>query len=169
MKDAFAANGVQMTDFFGKSQAVKNVMGVLGEQGDSYKQILLDMGESANFTADAFDVLSQTPGFKIEQSINNIKLSFQTIGDIIMPTVSMIIQGISNLISFINNLDQSTKNWALAIAGVLALSGPLISFLGFLAGGLSFLISPLGLVIAAIGALSVAIYKFKHFITIGIL
>ena len=159
MKDAFAANGVQMTEFFGKSQAVKNVMGVLGEQGESYKQILVEMGDSANFTADAFDVLSQTPGFKIEQSINNIKLSFQEIGDIIMPTIAKIIQGISNLIGWFGNLDQSTKNWTLAIAGVLALAGPLLSFFGFLAGVVSFLISPIGLIIAGLTLLGVAIYK----------
>ena len=81
-----------MTEFFGKSQAVKNIMGVLGEQGDNYKQILDEMGDSAGFTADAFEVLSQTPGFQIEKSINNIKLSFQEIGDIIMPTIAKIIQ-----------------------------------------------------------------------------
>ena len=159
MKDAFAANGVQMTEFFGKSQAVKNIMGVLGEQGDNYKQILDDMATSAGFTADAFDVLSNTPGFKIEQSINNIKLSFQDIGDIIMPTIAAMIQGLSNAINWFTNLDQSTKNWGLAIAGILALAGPLISFFGFLAGVVSFLISPVGLVIAAIVALGIAIYK----------
>tara|TARA_R100001530_G_scaffold136373_1_gene116814 strand:+ start:1985 stop:4597 length:2613 start_codon:yes stop_codon:yes gene_type:complete len=159
MKDAFAAQGVQMTEFFGKSQAVKNIMGVLGEQGENYKTILDDMTTSAGFTADAFDVLSNTPGFKIEQSINNIKLSFQEIGDTIMPTIAAMIQGIANAISWFTNLDQSTKNWALAIAGIIALSGPLISFMGFLAGVLSFLISPIGLIIAAIAALGIAIYK----------
>jgi len=87
MKDAFAENGVEMTEFFGKSQAVKNIMGVLGSQGENYKTILDDMSTSAGFTTDAFDVLSQTPGFKIEKSINNIKLAFQEIGDIIMTTV----------------------------------------------------------------------------------
>ena len=143
MKDAFAANGVQMTEFFGKSQAVKNVMGVLGEQGDSYKQILIEMGDAAGFTSDAFDVLSQTPGFKIEQSINNIKLSFQTIGDIIMPTIAKINQGVTNLTQKFSNLDQSTKTLILAMAGILALAGPLLTFFGFLAGALSFLISPI--------------------------
>lgn len=159
MKDAFAQNGVQMTEFFGKSQAVKNIMGVLGEQGDEYKQILDDMSDSAGFTADAFDVLSKTPGFQIEKSINNIKLSFQEIGDIIMPTVAMIIQGIANAIQWFGNLDQATKNWSLAIMGLIALSGPLLSLFGLIIQGLGFIISPIGLVIAAIVGLGVAIYK----------
>ena len=159
MKDAFAANGVEMTEFFGKSQAVKNIMGVLGTQGENYKTILDDMSTSAGFTADAFDVLSSTPGFQIEKSLNQIKLSFQEIGDIIMPTISGIINGISNVIGWFGKLDQGTKNWALSIAGVLALAGPLISFFGFLAGILGALISPVGLVIAVIAALGVAIYK----------
>jgi TP901 family phage tail tape measure protein len=159
MKDAFASNGVQMTEFFGKSQAVKNIMGVLGEQGENYKVILDDMGTAAGFTADAFDVLSQTPGFQIEKSINNIKLNFQEIGDIIMPTIAKLIQGISNAIQWFGNLDQSTKNWSLAIMGILALAGPLISFFGFLVSVISFIISPIGLVIAALVLLGVAIYK----------
>lgn len=159
LKDAFAANGVEMTDLFGKSQAVKNIMGVLGEQGENYKQILEDMGTSANFTADAFEVLSQTPGFKIEKSINSIKLNFQEIGDIIMPTIAALIQGISNAIQWFGNLDQSTKNWALAIMGIIALAGPLLSFFGFLTTVIGFIISPIGLVIAALAILGVAIYK----------
>lgn len=159
MKDAFAANGVQMTEFFGKSQAVKNIMGVLGEQGDNYKQILDEMGDSAGFTADAFEVLSQTPGFQIEKSINNIKLSFQEIGDIIMPTIAKIIQGISNAISWFGQLDQSTKNWSMAIIGLIALSGPLLSLFGVIMSGIAFLISPIGLIIAAIVTLGVVIMK----------
>ena len=159
MKDAFAANGVEMTEFFGKSQAVKNIMGVLGTQGENYKTILDDMSTSAGFTADAFDVLSSTPGFQIEKSLNQIKLSFQEIGDIIMPTISGIINGISNVIGWFGKLDQGTKNWALAIAGVLALAGPLISFFGFLAGVIGFIMSPIGLIIAGLALLGAAIYK----------
>jgi TP901 family phage tail tape measure protein len=159
LKDAFAANGVQMTELFGKSQAVKNIMGTLGEQGDEYIQILDEMGDSAGFTAEAFDVLAQTPGFQIERSINNIKLSFQEIGDIIMPTIAMIIQGIANLIGWWDALDSSTKNWALAIAGVVAMAGPLFSIMGMLVSAIGFLISPIGMVITAIVALGVAIYK----------
>lgn len=159
MKDAFAANGVEMTEFFGKSQAVKNIMGVLGTQGENYKTILDDMSTSAGFTADAFEVLSSTPGFQIEKSLNQIKLSFQEIGDIIMPTISGIINGISNVIGWFGKLDQGTKNWALAIAGVLALAGPLISFFGFLAGVIGFIMSPIGAIIAGLALLGAAIYK----------
>ena len=159
MKDAFAANGVQMTEFFGKSQAVKNIMGVLGEQGENYIKILDDMGDSADFTADAFDVLSQTPAFKIEKSINNIKLNFQKLGGIIMPVISALVQGLSNAIQWFDNLSGATKGWILAIAGVAAMIGPLISFFGFLSGVISFLISPIGLVIVALSVLGVAIYK----------
>ena len=159
MKDAFAAGGVQMTEFFGKSQAVKNIMGVLGEQGDNYIDILNEMGESADFTADAFDVLSQTPGFKIEKSINSIKLNFQEIGDIIMPTVAKLIQGVSNAIQWFGNLDKTTKVWILSISGVIALAGPLLSFFGFLTSVIAMVISPIGLIIVGLTALGVAIYK----------
>ena len=159
MKDAFAANGVEMTEFFGKSQAVKNIMGVLGTQAENYKTILDDMSTSAGFTADAFDVLSSTPGFQIEKSLNQIKLSFQEIGDIIMPTISGLINGISNVIGWFGKLETGTKNWALAIAGVLAFAGPLISFFGFLAGVIGFIMSPIGLIIAGLALLGAAIYK----------
>lgn len=159
LKDAFAENGVEMTSLFGKSQAVKNIMGVLGEQGESYKQILDEMGESADFTADAFEVLSDTPSFKIEKSINNIKLAFQDIGAIIMPTVSAIIQGIANAIGWFTALSTETKTLTLTIAGILALAGPLISFFGFLAGVIGFIMSPIGLIIGGLALLGTAIYQ----------
>tara|TARA_R100000742_G_C4279648_1_gene104985 strand:+ start:11799 stop:14423 length:2625 start_codon:yes stop_codon:yes gene_type:complete len=159
LKDSFAANGVEMTELFGKSQAVKNIMGVLGEQGENYIQILDEMGDSADFTQEAFDELANTPGFKMEQAINNIKLTLQDIGDIVLPVMSDIVNGISNVIQKFKNLDSDTKNWALAIGGIIALSGPLMSFFGIILSGLSFLMSPIGMVIGIIGLLGVAIYK----------
>ena len=159
MKDAFEANGIQMTEFFGKAQAVKNVMGTLGEQGENYKKILDDMGSSADFTQKAFDELAKTPGFKMEKSINNIKLDFQKVGDTIMPVVEKIIKGISLVIGWFMNLDTTTKTWALTIIGVMALSGPLLSFFGLLASVIAFIISPIGLVIAGLVALGSAMIK----------
>lgn len=150
LKDSFAANGVEMTELFGKSQAVKNIMGVLGEQGDNYIEILDGMAESAGFTEDAFAELAKTPGFKMEQSINNIKLTLQDIGDIVLPVMADIVQGISNVIQKFQGLDGGTKTLILTIGGLIALSGPLMSLFGFIAGGISFLISPLGLVVAGI-------------------
>ena len=159
MKDAFKEQGIEMTQFFGKAQAVKNLFGTLGKQGDTYLEILDEMGESANFTAEAFDVLAETPAFKIEKSINNIKISFEKIGSIAMPVIAKILGGIGNLIGKFDKLSGATKNLVLTIGGIIALAGPLLSFFGFLGSVLAFIISPIGLVIAGLAILGVAIYK----------
>ena len=159
LKDSFAANGVEMTELFGKSQAVKNIMGVLGEQGDNYIEILDEMGDSADFTADAFGELANTPGFKMEKALNDMKLTLQDIGDIILPVMSDIMTGLANAVKSFSNLDEGVKNTALAIGGLIALSGPLMTLFGMIAGAISFLMSPLGLIIAGIVLLGAVIMK----------
>ena len=68
-------NGVSMASFFGKSQALKGVLGVLGTQTETYEQNLLAMGQSTEFVNDAFNKTANTDAFAMEQAMNNLTVA----------------------------------------------------------------------------------------------
>lgn len=63
---------------------------------------------------------------------------------------------LDELIGRVLEADPKFINWGIAIAGVLAVAGPLLIALGFLVTAISALVSPIGLVVAAVVALGVA-------------
>jgi len=159
MKDAFAENGVQMTEFFGKSQAVKNIMGVLGEQGDNYKQILEDMGDSTGMVSEAFDTVSGNTGFKMEQSLQTMKNAAQELGVMLMPIFTKIVEGATSLVKVFTQLDSGQKTLVVAAGALLAFAGPMITMLSslFSWGGLVVVI--LGIVGVALGTIVAVVYS----------
>ena len=158
LKDAFKANGVEMTDLFGKSQAVKNIMGVLGTQGKTYIQILGEMDNATGLVNDGFSDLEQTTGFKMLKSWNNLKLATQELGVIMMPIFTKIVDGITRLAKGFQQLDGGTKKMILAAGTLVAFSGPLMALAGGLVTVLGMILTPVGLVVVALGALFAVIY-----------
>ena len=159
MKDAFAENGVQMTEFFGKSQAVKNIMGVLGEQGDNYKQILGEMGDATGMVSDSFDTVSGTTGFKMEQSLQTMKNAAQELGVMLLPIFTKIVEGATGLVKVFTQLDSGQKTLVVAAGALLAFAGPMITMLSslFSWGGLVVVI--LGIVGVALGTIVAVVYS----------
>ena len=150
MKDAFAQNGVQMTEFFGKSQAVKNIMGVLGEQGDNYKQILDEMGDATGMVSDSFDTVSGTTGFKMEQSFQEMKNAAQELGVMLMPIFTQIVEGATKLVRVFTQMDSGQKTLVVAAGALVAFAGPIMTIM-------SSLFSWGGLVVVILGAVGLAI------------
>ena len=153
IKTAFEEQGVPLTQFFSKSQALKGVLGVLGNQTETYGEILEDMGDSAGMVEQGFETLSQTTGFKMNQSFNTLKNAAMQLGATLMPVFTAIVNGAVNLGQAFTDLDSGTKKLLVGSAALLAFSGPLMTVGGTLLTVMGALISPIGLVVVAIGAL----------------
>jgi TP901 family phage tail tape measure protein len=153
IKTAFEEQGVPLTQFFSKSQALKGVLGVLGNQTETYGEILEDMGDSAGMVEEGFETLSQTTGFKMQKSFNTLKNAAMQLGATLMPVFTAIVNGAVNLGKAFTDLDGGTKKLLVGSAALLAFSGPLMTVGGTLLTVMGALISPIGLVVVAIGAL----------------
>ena len=130
LQKEFDANGVSMASFFGQSQALKGVLGVLGSQTEAYEQNLLAMGDSVGFVGGAFNKTAETDAFKMEQAMNSLKVAGTTFGDQLAPAVSQIASVITDLTKKFSSLDDSTKKNIGSALGYAAVIGPLLVIVG---------------------------------------
>tara|TARA_R100001530_G_scaffold68612_1_gene48778 strand:+ start:613 stop:3081 length:2469 start_codon:yes stop_codon:yes gene_type:complete len=170
MQKRFKANGVELSEFFSKSQSLKAVLGVLGNQTGTYKDILLELEESVGFVNDAFDETAETSSFKMEKAMNDLRVAGTMLGEELFPVVDAIAKKISKLANWFSTLDETGKKNVIMIAGLIAVIGPVIMAFGQLSIGISALIggfttlnavmaaNPIGLIVVAIAALVGAFY-----------
>lgn len=159
IKTAFEDNDVPLTQFFSKSQALKGVLGVLGNQTETYGEVLESMGGSAGFVADGFETLSKTTGFKMQKAFNDLKISAMELGAVLMPVFTTIVKGVTGIGKAFSNLDSGTKKLVVGAAALLAFSGPLMTLAGGIVTAIGMILSPVGLVVVAIGAIFTLIYQ----------
>ena len=159
IKTAFEEQGVPLTQFFSKSQALKGVLGVLGNQTETYGKVLEGMGDSAGMVDKGFDTLSQTSGFKMQKAFTNLKNAAMQLGATMMPLFTTIVNGAVSLGKAFTELDSGTKKLVVGAGALLAFSGPLMTVGGTLLSVMGALLSPIGLVVVAVGALIAVIVK----------
>ena len=159
IKTAFEENDVPLTQFFSKSQALKGVLGVLGNQTETYGEVLEAMGGSAGFVADGFDTLSKTTGFKMSKAFNDLKMSAMELGAVLMPVFTAIVNGVTKIGKAFTGLDSGTKKLVVGAGALLAFSGPLMTLAGGIVSAIGMILSPVGLVVVAIGAIFALIYQ----------
>tara|TARA_R110001583_G_scaffold41335_2_gene131603 strand:+ start:8728 stop:11376 length:2649 start_codon:yes stop_codon:yes gene_type:complete len=158
IKTAFEDQGVPLTQFFSKSQALKGVLGVLGNQTETYGEVLESMGGSAGFVADGFDTLSETSGFKMQKTFNDLKMAASELGATLMPVFTAIANGAVKIAKGFTSLDGGTKKLIVGAGAIVALSGPLMTLAGGLVTALGAILSPVGLVVVALGLIFKVIY-----------
>ena len=158
IKTAFEEQGVPLTQFFSKSQALKGVLGVLGNQTETYGEILEGMNESVGMVDEGFETLEQTAGFKMQQSFQNLKNAAMELGAMLMPVFTAIVEGATKLGKAFTELDSGTKKLLVGAAALLAFSGPLFTLAGGLVSAIGLILSPIGLVVVALGLLFKVIY-----------
>tara|TARA_R110000737_G_scaffold239069_2_gene251114 strand:- start:8172 stop:10289 length:2118 start_codon:yes stop_codon:yes gene_type:complete len=159
LKSAFEESNIPLTDFFSKSQALKGVLGVLGNQTETYGQILEDMGDSAGLVAGGFETFSSTTGFKMQQAFTNLKNAAMELGAVMMPVFTAIVNGAVKLGNAFTELDGGTKKMLVGAAALVAFSGPLMTLAGGLVSVLGMVLSPIGLIVVGLGALFYVIYN----------
>lgn len=158
IKTAFEENDVPLTEFFSKSQALKGVLGVLGNQTETYGEVLEGMSTSAGMVNDGFETLEETAGFKMAKAFNDLKNAAMELGAILMPIFTFIAKGAVKIGKGFKELDEGTQKLVVGAAAIVAASGPLMTLAGGLVAVFGMLLSPIGLVVAALSGVFYVIY-----------
>jgi TP901 family phage tail tape measure protein len=154
LKQRFAEENVEMSEFFSKSQSLKGVINVLGNQTGEYVNILGELKDSTGFVNDGFEVVAETTGFKMKKAFNDLKLAMMEFGVVLIPIAETLAGAISKIAEKFKGLDSSTKETFGYIAVALAAAGPILLGVSLLSSGIASATKAVGLLRGAFVALA---------------
>ena len=159
IQTAFEDNNIPLSEFFSKAQALKGVLGVLGNQTGTYGSVLDGLNNSVGNVNEGFGTLEETAGFGMQKAFNDLKLAAQDLGTVMIPIFTKIATLATKVAKGFTSLDSGTKQIVVATASVIALSGPLATLAGGLVKAFALVLTPVGLVVTALAALFYVIYN----------
>lgn len=145
LKENFAANGVELSEFFSKSQALKGVINVLGNQTSDYVSILGQLENASGMVSEGFDTLTQTTGFKLQKAWNDLKLAMMDFGVVLVPIMEAFAGFVSLISKKFTELGDNTKKVFGFIGTALAASGPILLGLSLVSKGIKMAIAGVAL------------------------
>lgn len=149
------ARNTALREIFG-ADAWRTAVGLM-EQGAAGLDSVRKKIEETNAAAQAAQRMA---GFRGE--LEKMKGAFQdlaiAIGDSgLLGAATGLIKGLTGIIDRVSELNPAILKWGMILAGIAAVAGPILLFIGSLATGLASLITILPILSAAFGALWVAI------------
>ena len=117
---------LSLSEFFSKSQSLKGVINVLGNQTGEYVNILDDLKKSTGFVNDGFAIVEETVGFKLQKAFNQFKTAMMDLGVALLPVANKVINFVTKLTSAFKSLSPQAKESIATIAAGFAASGPLM-------------------------------------------
>ena len=157
---AFEGNDEALTSVFGNVRALSAVLGTAGAQGETYAAVLDNISNSTGIVDEGFANVSQTSGFKFQQTLNSLRNAGIELGNALLPLVTKIATFVTTAINSFRDLSTETKTAILTLTAIVAASGPIMSGIGFIATAIGALLSPVGLIIVGIAGAGFAMYKF---------
>jgi TP901 family phage tail tape measure protein len=133
-------------------RAFSNVLGTVGAQGDTYREVLDGIEKSQTLVADGFDKVKQSAGFKLTKAINELKNVGIQIGDILLPFVIKFAKVLSNLVKKFNDLSTPIKSTIVLIGLIVSAIGPLLLIVGTLLSSFAAITTTLGITAGSIGS-----------------
>lgn len=157
---SFKGNDEALASVFGNVRALSAVLGTAGAQGETYAQVLNNISNSTGIVDEGFKNVSQSSGFKFQQTLNSLRNAGIELGAALLPLVTKMAQFITKAINGFRDLSTETKTAVLTLTAIVAAGGPIISAIGFISTALGALLTPTGLVIAGLAAAGFAVYKY---------
>tara|TARA_R100000664_G_C2759472_1_gene149325 strand:- start:4319 stop:6742 length:2424 start_codon:yes stop_codon:yes gene_type:complete len=156
LQEQFAATGVPLSEFFSKSQALKGVLGIVGEQSEEYISILGNMETAQGFVNNAFDETSQTSAFKFKQALANLQAAGVSLGESLMPIATKIADKLSTLANSFSNMSESSRQKLVKMGLALVALGPTLLIISKLIKLFSFAVTAIRLARTAVIAFGAA-------------
>jgi TP901 family phage tail tape measure protein len=129
---------------FGNIRALSGVLDLMGSNVQATEQIFADMANTTGMLDDAFAITAETSAFKFQRALSELKETLRGVGETLMPIVQRIIDGVQGLIDRFNALSPAQQDIIVQMAGLAALTGPVMMFVGNLLSGIGLLIIAMG-------------------------
>ncbi len=127
---------------------------------EQFNDVLRGLTEEGGLFEGSMLRLSNTVSGKFSTALDTAKFAAASLGKELLPFASKALDAFTNLAQKFTELDDSTKQIGIAIAGVTASFGPLLVILPKIVQGLTLITSPISASVLAIGALVAAFVYF---------
>ena len=161
LENKLGGNREQLGRLLGSSEAAAAAFQILDADVASLQGTFGAVNEAAGITDEAFNVVAETTGFQLQQSLTQLKTILIEIGDIVAPFVEQFVAKLDVLVQAFKNLTPEQKNMAVQFAAIAAAIGPVLLIVGkviSVVGGVIAVFNPLtlkiALVVAAVAALA---------------
>lgn len=176
VKKASNGNNGELQKMLGSVEAVAAANILAGTSAEKFADELDRQAKAAGATDVAFETMAKSTAQQFQQTmvlLQNIAIS---IGNVLLPSLNKLLDGIKDVVRWFADLDDSTKQIIVVVGGVVAAIGPavlifgkllasvatIVNTLAMLKTGLALLLGPVGLVVGALTALAaiaVTVYK----------
>jgi len=140
MQDATDGNTQMFAKAIGSGEALTSVISLLGGQSESFTTSLADMNGKVNAIDEAYQKQLETFSALWQLLKNNFNVALLELGTELMPMIQKGAEWLTEKIEMLTDkwkkLEPETQKWILMSLGILALVGPLLLGLGFLASSL---------------------------------
>lgn len=140
-------NTTEMAHMFPNIRALNAFLVLTGKNAKDNAGIFKDLANSTGSTDKAFETVSHTAGFKLQQALAQLQSTAIQIGTAIMPALVAIAQKVAAAAQWFANLPAPVRAAALAFGAALAALGPLLTVIG----NVVRVIGPLGTAFGAVG------------------
>jgi TP901 family phage tail tape measure protein len=122
-KDAIGA-------LFPNVRALNAFLILTGENAEQNTDIFAELADATGATDAAFEAASHTLGFRFQAAMSRVQAGAIRMGDIIAPIFADIASGVAGLVEGFGRLPSVVQKVALGFAGLLAVTGPLLTVVG---------------------------------------
>ncbi|GAA0863536.1 phage tail tape measure protein [Paraclostridium tenue] len=154
VKQKTGGNIDTMGKLFGSTEALNAMLLLTGSGAKDFNGALSEMEKSAGLTDKAFKNMKESSGAKLLDSINKLKNSLIGLGDVLAPAIGFVADKISELSGWFGHLSDDGKIAVVAIAGIAAAIGPVLTGIGSLltiGGNATIMFSALGVSASTVG------------------
>jgi TP901 family phage tail tape measure protein len=192
LTETFGDNEEAQGKVFANTRALSGVLDLMGNNLASTEQIFQRMNNTAGITAEAFTELEKSASFKLNKSLNDVKVAFTEIGVVLLETFTPAIQKVASLLVKLGDKFQSlnpqVKKVIVIFTALIAALGPFLIILGTMSSGIglvasgfaaalpiimkvagafktltiSMLANPVGLIAAAVVTLVAGFVEYLH-------
>lgn len=149
LDEKLGGNREQLGRLLGSSEAASAAFQILDADAASLEGTFGAVNAAAGMTDEAFGVVADTTGFKLQQAFQNLKTSLIEFGDIIAPFVAQFAERLKALGDAFQNLSPQAKQFIVVGGAIAAAVGPVLLIVGKL-------VSMIGAAMVAIGGITAA-------------
>lgn len=140
---AFDGNAAATATVFGNVRALTGVLDLMGSGAETTEAIFASMEDTTGTLAAAFEVASETAGFKFNQAMADMQTMLVEIGQQVLPIVLTMLEGVQTMVEAFSSLPGPLKLAAAAMAAFVIASGP-IGQIALAVGGLLYVVGKMG-------------------------